>query len=564
MSTLYQTAWEAVRWYVEILPLKFILALACGVWYLFIIGVQSLGVFKIYRHYSSIPKAAISPTLEIDHVPNVTILRPVKGKEPFLYDCLAATFRQNYPREKLSISFCVSDASDPAIPILRLLLHNFSGFNARIFIEEDDLVFDSKNSENPKLGPNPKIRNLRRGYLEAKSDIIWILDCNVWVAPGVIGRMVDKLCGFAADGTSNVPYKLVHQLPLIVDTVETHLSGKSGTSSVAVGSESKNQSCSANSNHQTNSPRKQPDAQMSLDVQTFGGRLEEAFMGSSHAKFYTAINTVSVAPCIVGKSNMFRKSHLNYLTRHDFYSNDLDSFSHYICEDHIIGDVIWKKKVLEEKSGRKFYRHGLVVGDLAIQPIAGMSISNYIRRRVRWLRARKWTVLLATLVEPGVEPLLCSVHGAYALTSLPWLQKHLGIPPTILGFLAVWALSVSAWMLLDTITFYKLHSGRTIEFNAHTPPFVHKQLLNRTSNRRSITQWILAWIGRELLALPIWIWACLCGNTVVWRGKKFRINYNMTMTEELIHSPQKLKLDGEICSSKIETVNNSPHKYRID
>ncbi|RKF57584.1 Ceramide glucosyltransferase [Golovinomyces cichoracearum] len=564
MSTLYQTAREAVHLYNEVLPLKFFLALACGVWYLFIIGVQSLGVFKLYRHYLSIPKAAISPTLEIDHVPNVTILRPVKGKEPFLYDCLAATFRQNYPREKLAVYFCVSDANDPAIPILRQLLHNFSGFNARIFIEEDDFLFDSKDSEKPKLGPNPKIRNLRRGYLEAKSDIIWILDCNVWVAPGVTGRMVDKLCGFAADGTSNVPYKLVHQLPLIVDTVETPLSSKTGTSPIVIGSESKNGSCSTDSNHKTNPSRVQPDAQMSLQFENFGGRLEEAFMGSSHAKFYTAINTVSVAPCIVGKSNMFRKSHLNYLTRHDVYSNGLDNFSHYICEDHIIGDVIWKKKVLEEKSGRKFHRHGLVVGDLAIQPIAGMSISNYIRRRVRWLRARKWTVLLATLVEPGVEPLLCSVHGAYALTSLPWAQKYLGIPPTSLGFLAVWAFSVSTWMLLDTITFYKLHSGRTIEFDAHTPSFVCEQLLNWASNRRPITQWILAWIGREILALPIWIWACLCGNTVVWRGKKYRINYNMTMTEELIHPPQKRKLDRDTRTSEVETMNNLSHKYRID
>lgn len=42
--------------------------------------------------------------------------------------------------------------------------------------------------------------------------------------------------------------------------------------------------------------------------------LEELFLSTSHAKFYTAISTVAVAPCIVGKSNMFRRSHLNALT----------------------------------------------------------------------------------------------------------------------------------------------------------------------------------------------------------------------------------------------------------
>ena len=38
------------------------------------------------------------------------------------------------------------------------------------------------------------------------------------------------------------------------------------------------------------------------------------FMATTHAKFYSAINTVGIAPCIVGKSSMFRKAHLDAMT----------------------------------------------------------------------------------------------------------------------------------------------------------------------------------------------------------------------------------------------------------
>jgi ceramide glucosyltransferase len=74
-------------------------------------------------------------------------------------------------------------------------------------------------------------------------------------------------------------------------------------------------------------------------------------------------------------------------------------------------------------------RHALVFGDLAIQPMAGMNVQEYIARRVRWLRVRKFTVTLATLVEPGTESFLCSAYGAFAISTLPWLSRTLGIPP---------------------------------------------------------------------------------------------------------------------------------------
>lgn len=450
----------------------------------------------------------------------------MKGLEPQLYECLAATFRQAYPLEKLTIYFCVASVSDPAFPVLQRLLADFPEFDAKIFVEEEDPNLRGHGDEIHNLGPNPKIRNMSRGYREAKGDICWIIDCNVWVGKGVAGRMVDKLCGYLPDGQKTTPYKFVHQLPLVVDSVGASVDEEARG---LLGDHRAGQQVSSTSSaaYDISTPPKD-ESRFSTAVRTGGGRLEEMFMASSHAKFYTAINTVAIAPCIVGKSNMFRRSHLNYLTSGaSAYSPGIDFFSENICEDHLIGDLLWRKKVEEQKAGQKFNKHGLVFGDLAIQPMAGMSIREYIARRVRWLRVRKWTVTLATFVEPGVEPLLCSAYGAFAVTTLPWFHAQFGVPQTWLAFSVLWIGSVTAWMSVDTLVYAKLHSGVSVELDEDTPSFARPL----GHSRRPFSEWISAWLGRELLALPIWSWACLGGTTVMWRGRKFRVNLDMRVVE---------------------------------
>src|ERR1700748_81153 len=92
-----------------------------------------------WRHYSRRPpKPKCLEILKGDELPHITIIRPVKGLEPFLYDCLAATFRQTYPKQCLTVYFCVSSRDDPALPILETLLQDFPAFDARIFVEEED------------------------------------------------------------------------------------------------------------------------------------------------------------------------------------------------------------------------------------------------------------------------------------------------------------------------------------------------------------------------------------------------------------------------------------------
>jgi ceramide glucosyltransferase len=429
---------------------------------------------------------------------HITILRPIKGIEPHLYECLASVFNLDYPPESLSIYLCVSSSGDSALPLLKRLLANFPGFDVKIFVEEVDP------HRNMNLGPNPKIRNMSRPYREAKSDIIWIMDSNVWIGKGAARRMVSTLCGYGEHRTKTKPYKLVHQLPLVIDCARNEDPGLGNETSIY-----------------------ENETKFAKALRVGGGRLEEMWMATSHAKFYSAINEIHIAPCIVGKSNMFRRSHLQYLTsRHSSDSPGIDFFSNNICEDQLIGHMLWWNQVPEEKAGELWGKHALIAGDMAIQPVA-MSVSEYVARRVRWLRVRKWTTTVATLIEPGVESLLCSAYGSFAITTLPWFHNTFGIPHTWAAFIIFWGASVFVWMVADWFVYVKLHSRGFVEVDSNTPSFALPPL---GSLRRRLHEWVFAWMGRELLALPIWVMA-LWGSTIIWRSKTFRIGMDMKVHE---------------------------------
>ncbi|EGS17591.1 ceramide glucosyltransferase-like protein [Thermochaetoides thermophila DSM 1495] len=488
-------------------------ALASFVWTCAVFLVQGIGIYKLFRHNSRPLPKPVSPSLPKDEVPHITIIRPVKGVEAGLYECLASTFRLTYPKSKLTIYFCVASKDDPAYPLLQRLVVEFPEFDAKVLVEDDDPLLHGAQGHVYNLGPNPKIRNMSRAYREAKGDIIWIVDCNVWVGTNSAGRMVDKLCGYGPDGARTTPYKFVHQLPLVFD--------------VDVPKASKHQTLLSPNGVATLSKS---------SLLSHGGRLEETFMSTSHAKFYSAINTVSLAPCIIGKSNMFRKSHLDAMTdpsqnpllssRDTNRGRGLDFFSSYICEDHLIGDLIWRSRIIP---GHK--NHGLVFGEVAIQPVSGMSVASYIARRVRWLRVRKWTVLVATLVEPGVECFLCCLYLSFALTTLPWFHNTLGIPRSWSAMFYFWLLGVTTWMAVDRWVSSMLQKLASVDADENTPAFALGSSRHGGIRTRPFSEWVLAWLGREALALPIWTWAVLLGTTVAWRGKKFRVGMDMRVVE---------------------------------
>ncbi len=506
--------------------------------------------FLCYRHNP--PKAAVLSSDSNDQIPHVTVIRPCKGLEPYLYECLASSFQQDYPGDRITIYFCVGSKQDPAYPIIARVVDDHSRYNARIFVEEEDDGLANGDTKEYKyrklLGPNPKLRNMSKAYREAgMNDLIWIIDCNVWVGRGACGRMVDKLCGFTRAGLpSATPCKLVHHLPVSVDVDaypmdSGHDSQLTATSSYDTGTPAPPQAV-----NDTDSSTPTPISQYG------GGRLEELFLSSSHAKMYVAINYVAVAPCIVGKSTMFRRAHLDRLTSREItrsqrpspalFTTGIDFFSHNICEDHLIGDLLWKSSLrLLPDLPRKMRNHGLVLGDLAIQPISSMSVANYISRRVRWLRVRKFTVPVATLVEPGTESFLCSAMGAYGLTTLSATNSSAG--HTWSAMLCWWAFSILCWIAIDWSVFLLLHSGRTVEpgRRGEDVPVFARPLHTGLKARRKFTTWLLAWLGREMLAFPIWSWAICGGTSVTWRDRRYWVGLDMRVHE----IKEDRKSDGE-------------------
>ncbi|KAJ4256730.1 Ceramide glucosyltransferase [Fusarium torreyae] len=498
--------------WIELVALAFLIL--AGV----VVLVISIGVRALFRNNNRRPAPPVSTNLG-QNAPHVTIIRPVKGVEPRLYDCIAASFRQDYPQDKISIRLCLEDDSDPAYPILQKVVDDFPAIDARIMLEKEDFTL----SETVNMGPNPKIRNLSRAYREAKGDIIWIVDCNVWMAKGVLGRMVDKLMGYKVGGGSK-PYKFTHQMPIVVDLIDY------STPLAADG-----QSLLAASSEEGHATDHLVDEDAHDDPQIWsqgGGRLDEMFMATSHAKFYSAINTVGVAPCAVGKSNMFRKSQLDHATdpvlnpklpQDKNLPTGVDYFSHNICEDHLIGDLLWQTDF------PGYRNHGLVWGDIAVQPMSGMSVKAYAARRSRWLRARKYTVLSATVLEPFTESFLFATYFSFAITTLPFFSESWGIPKTWGAMTIAWLVTITLWMLVDFFGFRRLHSGVTMDIDEHTPCFAKGFMSRGGIKSRPFLEFLAAWIGREALAFPVWAYAVCCGNTVNWRGRLFYIHWDTTV-----------------------------------
>lgn len=117
----------------------------------------------------------------LNHYPPVTILKPLKGIDSDLRENLLSFFDLDYA--EYEIIFSVDDESDPAKPIAEDLIKTHSQINAKLIVGDD------------KIGLNPKINNIIRGYDQAKYDHILISDSNVRVKPDYLKTMVSSLKG---------------------------------------------------------------------------------------------------------------------------------------------------------------------------------------------------------------------------------------------------------------------------------------------------------------------------------------------------------------------------------
>ncbi|KAI8075880.1 glycosyl transferase family 21-domain-containing protein [Gilbertella persicaria] len=273
-----------------------------------------------------------------------------------------------------------------------------------------------------QVGINPKINNMIESYRTAKYDIVWVLDSNVHIDKDTLGRSVDKLL---MPGIG-----LVHHLPIAVQPA------------------------------------------------SYAAQIEQTFLDTNHAKMYLAINAVGIASCVMGKSNLYRRSDLDRV-------GGLESFGKYMAEDNIIGEALWYQGL----------RHAMSA-DTACQALGSISLKGYCGRRARWVRLRKYIVTAATLVEPMTESILCGLMGAYGFHALFGLSMSL-----FLVFHWTW------WFINDYFLYQILIHSSLHSLDAQKPlPFLY---------------FLRAWVSREMLALPLYLYA-MAGTKISWRDQEYR------------------------------------------
>ncbi|KAF8203185.1 glycosyltransferase family 21 protein [Pholiota molesta] len=205
-----------------------------------------------------------------------------------------------------------------------------------------------------------------------------------------------------------------------------------------------------------------------IDEAKFGSRLEAAFLNTNHAKMYIAINTIGI----------------DHAWRHEVQEYGLAAFGRFLAEDNMIASALWHELGL---------RHDLSC-DVARNVVGNMSFSDYVWRRVRWIRVRKRMVLVATLLEPLTESVMLCFIGLLSVKYLLQISSWIFVP-----------LHFFLWLCVD-LDVYTSISGLGLR-------------------SESTASFIAVWIAREILAFPIWLLA-IVGNEIIWRGRRYQVLAN--------------------------------------
>ncbi|PWN28236.1 hypothetical protein BDZ90DRAFT_231987 [Jaminaea rosea] len=554
--------------------------LALG-WYVVIWSICLFGLARARAMFlvrSSSSDAEANSKLEVDDeedrmdeddddaasLPCVSILRPLSG-----IDCgslslnLASTFHLDYPAEKYEVILSVANPDDAALPLAREVVHRYAsssgsrgGSEPRARIVVGDI----------SAGVNPKVNNLLRSYVEAKHDLLWVLDSQVCLHPQALRRSVKYLHDEPAPAPRPSPrwmnrkphgprVGLVHHVPLGV--IPPHSRAPAG----------------------------------------WGSLVERAFLGTTHAKMYIAINSLSIESCVMGKSNLWRRSDLERVSDTFFsvggdgrregdgegalgseafrlahgrrgdardeedseeqdgdeeektelppltsqtaksrilrLSRPLARFSIYLAEDNMLALSLFSPPL---SLAHHLSPSPACVARTDVSDVR--TLRDYVGRRMRWIRVRRYMVPAATWIEPFTES---GVAGLLALVAARW--RGWGIVQgggwgRALGVLLV---HFALWLLVDLGVLHALESGggdaqlgaatgEDEDDEAHyESASSHRRPISPSRSRRlfpttsSLLSFLLAWVLRELLALPIWACAIWGGNEVTWRGTPYRI-----------------------------------------
>ena len=124
-------------------------------------------------------KAAGEGARPTQSAPPVSILKPLKGADPEMYECFRSHCLQDYP--EYEIIFGVSDPNDSAIEAVKRLMTEFPRCQIRLLICQQE------------LGTNIKVSSLAQMLREAKHEFLVVNDSDIRVGPSYLRNVVAPL-----------------------------------------------------------------------------------------------------------------------------------------------------------------------------------------------------------------------------------------------------------------------------------------------------------------------------------------------------------------------------------
>jgi len=153
--------------------LQFVAALGCvtsSVYYL--ICLQGAAAFLRERRAARSARPA-------QMLPPVSILKPLKGTDPDIYESFRSHCLEDYP--EYEIIFGVADPADPVVASVEALQREFSGYPIRLVVCPED------------LGPNVKVSNLEQMLRTARYEHLIVNDSDIRVEPDYLRRVMAPL-----------------------------------------------------------------------------------------------------------------------------------------------------------------------------------------------------------------------------------------------------------------------------------------------------------------------------------------------------------------------------------
>jgi ceramide glucosyltransferase len=111
--------------------------------------------------------------------PPVSILKPLKGIDPAMWESLCSHCEQDYPEYQLI--FGVSDPADPAIGLVRRLQQEYSRRDIQLVVGDQT------------LGTNTKVSTLAQMLPAARHDVLLVNDSDIRVAGDYLRRVISPL-----------------------------------------------------------------------------------------------------------------------------------------------------------------------------------------------------------------------------------------------------------------------------------------------------------------------------------------------------------------------------------